>query len=623
MTLDHFITILAEELLLPAEAVTPEASLEALGMQSIDAVQIVQQVELELGRTLASCDLAEVETVAEFFAALIGPEARAEPLAVTVDGERSPLHAELRRALGEDPLASCETLIDVVRRRAEVSPAAEAFRVDERPCSFAELAADVERVARALRERGVRAGDKVVIVAPNCREFFALYYGVQHLRAAAAPVFHRSGGARIAAIAAHCQARLVLVAQPLEAETRAELLAALEPIDVALVRAEELLTGSVLDDGELPLPRADDLAMLQYTSGTTGDSKGVMLTHGALLANIRQMIPPARFCGEDVFVSWLPVYHDMGLITMTMCPLYVGARLVLLPVSLKPRAWLDAITRHRATMTAAPDFAYRYALRFAGEAARYDLTSLRFALVAAEPVRAGTVRAFEAVHGLKGVLRPGYGLAEASVAVAFWPIDHNGLAIDERGVVAVGWPLPGLELDIRDGERSLPQGAIGEVCFRSPSQMSGYYRDPARSAAARTADGFIRTGDRGYIDARGALYIIGRLKDVIIVAGRNISPRELEELAEESEGVSAAMALGLDDGGSAGEQVHLIVEAKAARTRGEAIAREVKTRVHAQLGLRAKCVHVVRRGTIPRTYNGKLQYQRMRRRLAINASARS
>ncbi|MCA9692759.1 MAG: AMP-binding protein, partial [Myxococcales bacterium] len=496
-----------------------------------------------------------------------------------------------------------------------LTPDAEALRFDERPCSFRELADEIAAAARALRAMGVVAGDKVVIVSPNCREFFALYYGVLHLRAAAVPVFHGSGGERIAAIARHCDARLIVATAPLEPARRDELQAALP--GATLVQGAGVLAERGLDDERpLPRPHAEDLAMLQYTSGTTGDAKGVMLTHQALVANIRQMIPSTQFHQGDVFVSWLPVYHDMGLITMTMCPLYLGARLVLLPVSLRPRAWLEAITRHRGTMTAAPDFAYRYALRFAGDAARYDLSSLRFALVAAEPVRASTVRAFEEVHGLRDILRPGYGLAEACVGVALWPFEEQGLAVDERGVVAVGRPLPDIEIDIRDDDRSLPPGECGEICFRSPSQTLGYFRDPERTAAAHTPDGFLRTGDRGYLDERGVLFVVGRIKELIIVAGRNVSPRELEEVAERCEGVAGAMALGVDGGGDVGEQIHLFVEVRAASGRDEAIARDVRERVHEQLGLRPERVHVVRRGAIPRTYNGKLQYQRMRAQLA-------
>ena len=629
MELSNFIDILAEELHLPPAAVAPGASLESLGVESIDLVQVVQRVEVALGRGLEDLDISAVESVAELYGALL-PTDDVRPSApvagdatpeldVTVgaarEGDEAGYEAALRSFLRGDPLASCRTLIDVVRRRASLTPADEAFRFADVPCSFARLAATSERVARALRDRGVRAGDRVVLVSPNCGEFFALFYGVQHLRAVAVPVFHASGGARIAAIAEHCGARLIVSAEPLEGERRDAIEAALPVLPI--VDACELLESA--DGGEqrpLPRPEADDLAMLQYTSGTTGDAKGVMLTHGALVANIRQMIPRAEFSGVDVVVSWLPVYHDMGLIVMTMCPLYVGARLVLLPVSLKPRAWLDAITRHRGTVTAAPDFAYRYALRFAGDAERYDLTSLRFALIAAEPIRASTVRAFEALHGLSDVLRPGYGLAEICVGATMWSLDQQGIAIDESGVVGVGRPVADMEVDIREGERPLPAGEFGEICLRSPSQTLGYYRDPERSAAVRTADGFLRTGDRGYVDERGILYIVGRLKDVIIVGGRNLSPRELEEIAEGCGGVVGAMAVGIDAGGDAGEQVHVIVEVKHESVDTETIRREVGATIRAQLGRRPDRIHVVPRGGIPRTYNGKLRYALMRRKLA-------
>jgi acyl-CoA synthetase (AMP-forming)/AMP-acid ligase II len=355
---------------------------------------------------------------------------------------------------------------------------------------------------------------------------------------------------------------------------------------------------------------------LQYTSGTTGDAKGVMLTHRALLANIRQAIPLARFTAADVFVSWLPLYHDMGLITMTMCPFYLGARLVLLPVRLQPRVWLSALADHRGTVTAAPDFAYRFALRFGGPLERYELSSLRMALVAAEPVRASTIERFERALQLRGVLRPGYGLAEASVAVTFHPLDRPAIQVDPNGHVCVGVPVPGTTLSIRsDAGAEVPAGTVGEVCFRSPSQTLGYFRNEVATARLFTDDGFVRTGDLGYLDEEGMLTIVDRLKNIIIVGGRNLSPRELEEVCDTVPGVSASMAVGLDSGGEAGEQVQVVVESGTDGAAGLSLQRSVRDALQKQMGLRVQGVHVVPAATIPRTINGKLRYGEMRRRL--------
>ena len=619
MDFPSFAGILAEELLLPAETIEAGQSLDELGVQSIDVVQVLQRVEVALGRELDTNSLAEVETVEEFYRALVGPLPEEVP-AASDEAESAPSgdrrQAEVDAWLGNDPLSGVETLAEMVLRRAVLTPEREAFRFDDEVCSYAELAIRVERVARALRRAGVSAGDVVVLMMPNCAEFLPLFHGITRLGAIVAPIFHVSGPERIASIVRDCQATLVITHKPMDDTARADLHAAMGEDTVELVALAEVVTDA--DAGHelepLPVPEPDAVAMLQYTSGTTGDSKGVMLTHRGLMANIRQMIPPAQFNPDDVFVSWLPVYHDMGLITMTMCPMYVGARVVLLPVSLRPQAWFEAITEHRGTMTAAPDFAYRFALRFGGDVSKYDLTSLRFALVAAEPVRASTIEAFEKAHGLSNVLRPGYGLAEICVGAAFWPLSRDGLVVDDDGFVGVGAPLTDFDIDIRTDGRSMPTGERGEICLRSPSQTVGYYRDAELTEQLRTEDGFIRTGDIGYVDEDGVLFIVGRTKEVIIVAGRNLAPKEIEEIVDSMDGVASSMALGIDEGNKAGEHLHLFVEARAPRREWSTLSQAIAARVKARLGLRPSRVHMVKRGTIPRTHNGKRQYATMRAR---------
>ncbi|MEM7153764.1 MAG: AMP-binding protein [Myxococcota bacterium] len=620
MDFPSFAGILAEELLLPAETIEAGQSLDELGVQSIDVVQVLQRVEIALGRELDTNSLAEVETVEQFYRALVGPvpveaPAPAVDAAATAPAE-SGRQAEVTAWLGTDPLAGVDTLAEMVLRRAVLTPDREAFRFDDEVCTYAELAIFVERVARALRRAGVSGGDVVVLMMPNCAEFLPLFHGITRLGAIVAPIFHASGPERIASIVRDCQATMVITRGRLDDAACRDLDAALEGTEVDLVALADVFTdaeaGHELEP--LPVPEPDAVAMLQYTSGTTGDSKGVMLTHRGLMANIRQMIPPAQFNPDDVFVSWLPVYHDMGLITMTLCPMYVGARVVLLPVSLRPQAWFEAITEHRGTMTAAPDFAYRFALRFGGDVGKYDLTSLRFALVAAEPVRASTIEAFETAHGLRNVLRPGYGLAEICVGAAFWPLSRDGLVVDDDGFVGVGAPLTDFDVDIRQGDRSMPAGERGEVCLRSPSQTAGYYRDAELTDRLTTSDGFIRTGDVGYVDEDGVLFIVGRTKEVIIVAGRNLAPKEVEEIVDSVDGVASSMALGIDEGGKAGEHLHLFVEARAPRREWTTLAQAIGAKVKARLGLRPSRVHMVKRGTIPRTHNGKRQYATMRAR---------
>lgn len=642
LSMERFAELFADVLLTDPDLIRPSALLvEELGVQSIDVVYLTERIEEELGLDLDGLDLGDVETVEELYWELL---AGGDDGGESVVSERA-LHASelaglphevaLRAWLPSDPLADVTTLVGMVMRRAALSPDRVAFTFDGQDTTYRDLARQVARMAAALRGSGVGPRDRVVLVMPNSAEFFAVFYGVQHLRAVAVPLYHVPQPDRIARIAHHCGARAVVTLRPLARPVRRRLEAALGEDGPALLDVPSLSSEPVVPGTLLPQPEPDDLAMLQYTSGTTGDAKGVMLTHRALMANIRQAVPLARFTRDDVFVSWLPVYHDMGLITMTMCPFYLGAHLVLLPVRLKADTWLSAIQAHRGTVTAAPDFAYRFVLRTGGDLSRFDVDSLRVALVAAEPVRARTIARFEAELGIPGVLRPGYGLAEASVAVTFYPLDRPNLKVDAHGMVCAGQPVAGAELSIRDDAgRRLPPGEVGEICLRSPSQTLGYYAHHEATIALFTPDGSVRTGDLGYLDDEGMLTIVDRKKNIVIVGGRNLSPREVEEVVDRIPEVSLSMAVGVDEGGDAGEQVQVVVEtaeptadpSSADRSSADpplarVLGRAVRLAVQEAMGLRVQKVHVVPRGTIPRTYNGKLQYTTMRQRIRDTGGA--
>lgn len=628
----RFVELLSDVLMAEPELIAPDTLLvEELGLQSIDVVHLVEQVELELDQDLDGIDIGEVETVEELYWELVtggddGGDSVVAGMASDAAGvEGLPHEQALRAWLPGDPLADVDTLVGMIARRAAVTPDRVAVHHDGAELSYRALARQVAQVAGALREQGVGAGDRVLLVMPNSLEFFAAFYGAQHLRAVAVPLYHVPQPQRIARIAQHCDASVIVSHRPLSRPLRRRIEAAVGEDGPVLLDLPTLLTETLRAGLPLPQPEPDDLAMLQYTSGTTGDAKGVMLTHRALVANVRQAIPKARFTEQDVFVSWLPVYHDMGLITMTMCPMYLGARLVLLPVRLSVESWLGGIEAHGGTVTAAPDFAFRFVLRVGGNLERFDVYSLRMALVAAEPVRARTIARFEAELDTPGVLRPGYGLAESCVAVAFYPLDREQIAVDAEGYVACGTAVPGTELSIRspDGRRLEP-GEVGEVCFRSPSQTLGYFRNPEATRALFTPDGHVRTGDLGHLDAQGMLTIVDRLKNIIIVGGRNVSPKELEEAADGVAGVTLSMAVGVDEGGAAGEQVQLVVETDERQPDAalqRAVGRAVRQAVQERMGIRAHRVHVVPPGTIPRTYNGKLQYAQMRQRLRETGAA--
>lgn len=504
-------------------------------------------------------------------------------------------------------LSQTDNLIDMLYSSVQTQSNKDAVVWDDQPTSYECLWLACTQFAALLQDHGVGSGDRVILQLSNSAEFFHAYYGVLMCRAVAVPIFHGSSPARLATLVNLSGATTIVT----EHSDITLLLEELKPHLEGPAPVIVDLRGPRPNRSVSERPAQDDLAMLQYTSGTTGNPKGVMLTHGNLLANIRQMIPAAQFEPEDVFVSWLPVYHDMGLITMTMCPFYLGAKLVLLPISPKPFTWFSAIERHRGTMTASPDFGYRFATKFTRRS-KYDLRSLRRALIAAEPVRASTIERFEEKFDLNGVLKPGYGLAEASVAASFWHMDRQDRLIDEEGHVSAGKSIPGMEIAIEGTAEPYVQG---EILIKGPNCTQGYYRNPEATAALKGPNGFLRTGDVGYLDSEGHLFIVGRAKNIIIRAGRNLAPREIEEVAEEVPGVRLAAAIGVDAGGIEGEQIILFCEWERGRASDDdqaELVRQLQQHTHENLGYRPDKVMLVKPQSIPRTYNGKLQYSALK-----------
>ncbi len=371
-------------------------------------------------------------------------------------------------------------------------------------------------------------------------------------------------------------------------------------------------------DAESRGPAPEDPAFIQITSGSTGEPKGVELTHTAVLTNVEQMIAGMEITADDVFLSWLPVSHDMGLVLKTMVPFRLAARLELLPTRLSGVAqWLGAIERTRATFVAAPDFAWRMCLRAVREPGRWDLSSLRVALNAAEMVRPTTLAAFARTFALPRVMVPGYGLAEATVGVSMQPPGTTP-PVDERGFVAIGRPFAGVRLAVLDGARELADGEVGELAVASPAVTTGYRDDPEATAALFWCPGWIRTGDLAYRRPDGAVFLVGRAKNLIIQGGRFLAPAEVEAAVEELGFVRRAAAIGVDRGGS---------RASRRRSWSSCAGRRRPTRprprrwwsvveaVAARLGMRPARVDLLRPKSLPLTDTGKVRHGELRRRL--------
>ena len=391
--------------------------------------------------------------------------------------------------------------------------------------------------------------------------------------------------------------------------------------------------------------RPDENGLIQFTSGSTSHPKGVVLHHENLGANVEGITGPDGLDVRegDVGVSWLPLFHDMGLIGIVMGGIHARIPLVLMPSLLflkRPNEWLRTITRHRATLSFAPNFAYELCVRRgAGHANNgIDLSTWRVAGCGSEPIRPETLELFTQTFADRGfranAYLPCYGLAESTLAATFhalgtpWRFDtvcSKALREEQRAVpceagqenavrlVSCGRPFPGHQVRIADShDRPLPERSVGEILLRGPSVMQGYYKD-ARHSAEALRGGWLHTGDLGYV-AEGELYVCGRKKDLIIVHGRNYHPQDLEWVASEVDGVRRGNVVAFctaDPNG--GERVVLIAESRG-RADAEAVAAEIRRRVQEASGLHLYDVRVLPKGAIPKTTSGKVQRGRLKAR---------
>ena len=465
--------------------------------------------------------------------------------------------------------------------------------------SFAELYERAQRAAGGLREVGVERGDRIAIVLPTGPEFMDAFFGAVLAGAIPVPLypplrlgrmdeFHR----RTARMLRACGARLVLSDPRISRLLGVAVAEARPPLGLRRVQHARALISPA---------SPDDLLLIQFSSGTTVDPKAVALTHANVLANVAaiETIVPAD--DSQAGVSWLPLYHDMGLIGCLLLAVDRPGPLTLIPPEVflaRPAVWLRAISRKRATISVAPNFAYGLCLRRVRERdlEGVDLSSWQFALNGAEPVAPAVLRRFSdrfARYGFDArALMPVYGLSEASLAVTFTPAGRGPRAIAHgaRELASVGAPLPGIDVDVREGR----------IFVRGPSVMREYFGNRnATDAALR--DGWLDTGDLGFLQD-GELFVSGRAKDVVILRGSNHAPQEFEEALDGVAGVRPGCAAAMGIPTAEGEQLALLVE-----TDGAADAEQIRARVTERTGIRPHEVHLLAPGTLPRTSSGKLR----------------
>lgn len=611
-----------------------------LGIDSLARAELFQRIEKQFSVTVPDQLLAEAETLQDIATFLESAPARQthheKPAIMTSHGARSsvdPTHAH--------------SLIDILLMYAEHSPdkAHIYFQNElggEDVLTYGQLLHFSLRVASGLIANGLREGETVAIMQPTGFNFFYIFLGTLLAGGIPVPIYPPFRAHMLEAYA-RTEARILTNAGVRmlvtfdQAETLSRLLQGFVPSLKLVTTVDALLK---YDEIRTPFKaNADHFAFIQYTSGSTNDPKGVLLSHRNLLANISAYGRTIKVTPEDVAVSWLPLYHDFGLIGAWLGSFYHGIPLVLLtPFTFlnHPERWLWAFHYHRGTLSGGPNFAYDLCVRKidSSKLEGLDLSAVRVLANGAEKVYPNTLQQFTtkfAKYGLKrGAMMPVYGLAESTVCLAIPPLgrdfrlDHierkafeeNKIArpttADDKSALmyaACGVALPDHAIRVVDEIGNvLPERHIGSIEFRGPSSMQGYYNNQAATQAIYH-DGWINSGDLGYL-ADEEIFITGRRKDLIIKAGRNLYPAEIEELVGAITGVrqGCVAAFAVTDEKRATEQLIVVAETRDKNTKQhEDIKQEINNVIATALDMVPDHIVLVAPRIIPKTSSGKLQ----------------
>jgi acyl-CoA synthetase (AMP-forming)/AMP-acid ligase II len=542
-----------------------------------------------------------------------------------------------------------QTLTQSVVQRAQRNPShlALVFMDDdgsETHLTAARLHAESACYALALQKLGVKENDLVILVLPHSQTLIFAFWGAMYLGAIASifpflteKLDRAIYQERVAELVQHSQAKAVITFP----EFRGELGALLARVDCAVLSTDDIPSPEP-DNAAVSWPEygGEKIAFLQHSSGTTGLQKGVALSHRAVLNQIKAYSRAIQLTEQDVIVSWLPLYHDMGLIAGFVMPLVAGTPLVLMsPFKWvrDPKVLLHAIHRHRGTLCWLPNFAYNHSARAirSQDLHGIDLSSLRAWINCSEPVFFESHQIFLgkfAPYGVQpGALSACYAMAENTFAVTQTPpgieptidwVNTRTLQEQRRAepaqpfvdgatpMVSCGFPIEGTEICILDGHgRRLPERHVGEVALRSNCMLSGYYRRPEITAQA-IRRGWYHTGDMGYL-AGGELYITGRKKDLIIVGGKNIYPQDLEAIANTTPGLvpGRSVAFGLFDQSLGSENVVMICELEDSVTADEekkAVEMDLRRRIVQRSEVALADVRLVGKRWLIKTSSGKI-----------------
>jgi 1-acyl-sn-glycerol-3-phosphate acyltransferase len=616
-----------------------------LGLDSLMRMELLSRIEQAFDTTLSERIFSDAETPRDLWRAIQAADFKGVSPA-TLDVVNLNLET-----LSEVPLQA-QTLLEVLIWHVKSHPDRPHVQFyddnDEgEGVTYQNLWDGAVAIAAGLQKLGVQTGEPVALMLPSEPDYFYSFFGVLMAGGIPAPLYPpprlkqlEDHLQRQFAILNNCAAR-VLIAIP-EAIPFSKLICSKVPSLENLVTASDLATTT--HEFHPPPIGGQDLALLQYTSGSTGNPKGVALTHANLLSSIRVMGQALEVTSSDIAVSWLPLYHDMGLIGAWLGSIYQGVLLVIMPplsFMARPIRWLRAIHRYRATISVAPNFAYELCLRKLTDKdlEGFDLSLWRVAMNGAEPVNPITLNSFTErfkKYGFqKSAIMPVFGLAECSLGLTFPPL-NRGPVIDrirreafmrfgtatpvddhqssDLSVVACGQPLMGHEIRIVDSSnKELPERQEGRLQFRGPAATSGYFRNPEQTRLLFEGD-WLDSGDMGYI-TEGDLYITGRNKDIIIRGGRNMYPHELEDAVSQLPGIipGNVVAFGSPDPKSGTERLIVMAET---RKRKEADKTDLQMKINeiasSLIGSPPEDVLLVLPKTVLRTSSGKIRRQACR-----------
>ncbi len=537
---------------------------------------------------------------------------------------------------------SSENLIDRVICHAERTPERTCVQTFSRRTkpelrTFAQIAASAARAGSFYHEEGLRAGDVVVLCGTHHIDFYAAWLGCLWL--GAIPTVLAEPSVRIAKEIYWTRLSELLMrigAWGLAVDPKLQ-------VEASLLAVPHTFRYDQIAAGAGPIPphancRPESTALLQHSSGTTGLHKGVMLSHEAVWRHAESYNRDLKMGPADVIATWLPLYHDMGFIACFLTPLLLGVEVVWLsPFEwvANPALLLDAVSRHRATLAWLPNFAFAFlAQRAKAATGQFDLSSLRALINCSEPVSQEAMQAFVnrfACHGFSpAALQTCYAMAENVFAVTtssdecpprirhvdreFWHNEHRSVTVEASQAGAITHVSNGkclAECDLRivgDDGQQLPAGHAGQILIRSPFLFNGYFRRDDLNPGLFDAAGFFNTGDLGYVDEAGHVYVTGRMKDLIIVGGKNIYPQDVEQIVNEVHGVHAGRVVSfgvpLRDLGTEGLVV--LVESDEPEDFWLEIAERVRTAVPARLDTDVADARVVPRGQLRKSTSGKL-----------------